>query len=252
MRSLKESGPRFCEVETIDGTVLVPFTVKRSRRLRYIRVSVNDLMEVTLKIPWQVSEVAAMEFFRSQGNWVAGMLKNGKRRLTLFEYLQKKPSLTVHGSKVDLVCGFVRGPARINYNRTDGKVHLKFDPRQPREPQILRLLKCFAKQTLKERTEYLAKIVGVRTNRIGVRDQRTVWGSCSDLRTVSLNWRIILLPPKLQDYLIFHELAHLTYLDHSSKYWKLLLSYDRAARKHDRQIANSFEQIMTIGRCNTH
>ena len=73
MRSLKESGPRFCEVETIDGTVLVPFTVKRSRRLRYIRVSVNELMEVTLKIPWQVSEVAAMEFFRSQGNWVAGI-----------------------------------------------------------------------------------------------------------------------------------------------------------------------------------
>lgn len=248
MRTSKEFGSRLCEVDTIDGKVLVPITVKRSRRLRYIRVSVNESMEVTLKIPWQVSETVAMEFFQSQGNWVGRMLKNKPRLLSLLEYLQKKPWLSVNGRKVKLVCGFIRGPARLDYDHIGKKVHLKFDPRQPRDPQIIQLLKGFAKQSLLERTRCLAERVGVQLNRVSVRDQLTVWGSCSDRGTVSLNWRIILLPPELQDYLIFHELAHLTHLDHSTGYWQHLLSYDPAARQHDWQIANSFARIMTIGR----
>ena len=248
MRTHKDFGPRLCEVDTTDGKVLVPVTVKRSRRLRYIRVTVNESMEVTLKIPWRVSEKVAMEFFQSQGNWVGRMLKNKPRRLSLLEYLQKKPWLSVNGRKVELVCEFTRGQTRIDCEHTGRQVRLKFDPRQPRDPQILQLLKGYAKHTLLERTRCLAEMVGVQVNRISVRDQLTVWGSCSDRGTVSLNWRLILLPFQLQDYLIFHELAHLTHLDHSPEYWNHLLRYDHDTRKHDKQIAHSFSHIMALGR----
>lgn len=58
--------------------------------------------------------------------------------------------------------------------------------------------------------------------RVSVRDQRTRWGSCSRRGTISLNWRLVQLPPFVCDYIILHELMHLREMNHSARYWKLV------------------------------
>ena len=68
----------------------------------------------------------------------------------------------------------------------------------------------------------LAEELGVRPSRITVRSQKTRWGSCSGSRTISLNWRLMLLPSLLVDYVLAHELCHLRHLNHSCRFWALL------------------------------
>jgi predicted metal-dependent hydrolase len=56
--------------------------------------------------------------------------------------------------------------------------------------------------------------------RVSIRNQRTRWGSCGRDGHITLNWRLVLMPPSVRDYVLIHELMHLRRMDHSSAYWR--------------------------------
>jgi len=72
--------------------------------------------------------------------------------------------------------------------------------------------------------------VAYRKLRIG--DQRTLWGSCSAKGTLSFNWRLVLAPLEVADYVVVHELCHLRVLDHSRRFWGLVESRRPRFREH--------------------
>lgn len=74
----------------------------------------------------------------------------------------------------------------------------------------------------KDRTSFWAPRLGVTPQRIAIKDQKTRWGSCSSTRTITYNWRVIMAPPAVQDYLVVHELSHMLVPNHSPKYWQLV------------------------------
>jgi len=63
---------------------------------------------------------------------------------------------------------------------------------------------------------------GLLWNRISIRGQRTMWGSCSAEGNLNFNYKIVLLPPELADYVIVHELCHLREMNHSKAFWDLV------------------------------
>jgi predicted metal-dependent hydrolase len=81
-----------------------------------------------------------------------------------------------------------------------------------------------AKQVFTEKTAYWAARLQVKPQRLALRDQKTRWGSCSSKGTISFNWRVIMAPPSVVDYLIVHELCHMLIPNHSAKYWELVQS----------------------------
>ena len=76
-----------------------------------------------------------------------------------------------------------------------------------------------ASAALPERLRELARHHGLEVSRVIVRNQRTLWGSCSRRGAISLNWRLMLMPPEVRDYILLHELAHLKHANHSRRFW---------------------------------
>jgi len=63
---------------------------------------------------------------------------------------------------------------------------------------------------------------GLKWNRVAIRNQRRCWGSCTSLKNLNFNYKLILLPPHLADYIIVHELCHLKELNHGKAFWDLV------------------------------
>jgi predicted metal-dependent hydrolase len=83
-------------------------------------------------------------------------------------------------------------------------------------------LRARARTELPPRLLEIAAEHGLTVTAVSIRNQRTRWGSCGPDGTISLNWRLVLMPPAVRDYVLIHELMHLKRLDHSPAYWKLV------------------------------
>ncbi|MBQ4493467.1 MAG: M48 family metallopeptidase [Elusimicrobiaceae bacterium] len=82
-----------------------------------------------------------------------------------------------------------------------------------------------AQQILPQKVAVWAQKMGVEYNNIVIKDQKTLWGSCSQKKNLNFSYRLIKMPLSIIDYLIVHELAHLIHFDHSPEFWACVGGY---------------------------
>lgn len=76
-----------------------------------------------------------------------------------------------------------------------------------------------ARKVLVEKTEYYAELLQVTYQKIRIGNQKTRWGSCSSRGTISYNWHLVLMPERILDYVVVHELCHVMEMNHSPGFW---------------------------------
>lgn len=72
----------------------------------------------------------------------------------------------------------------------------------------------------------------VTYDKVEIRNQRTKWGSCSSSGTLGLNWRLVMAPRAIAEYVVIHELAHLVEPNHTDEFWNLVARFDPDYREH--------------------
>lgn len=109
----------------------------------------------------------------------------------------------------------------------DGTVfHLYLQTKDDNPGQLVTdWLRQKADEVLKKRTQEWAEKIGVTYNHIVLKDQKTLWASCSGKKNINYSYRIIKMPPAVQDYLMVHELCHLVHMNHGPEYWQLVAQF---------------------------
>jgi predicted metal-dependent hydrolase len=108
---------------------------------------------------------------------------------------------------------------------------------------LARWLRRVARNFLATRLREIAGEEGFVVKRVEVRSQRTRWASCSRNGTISLNVRLMCVPPELVRHIMLHELCHTVRMDHSKHFWALLERYDRDWREHRRLLRAAWREI---------
>lgn len=106
-------------------------------------------------------------------------------------------------------------------------------------------LKGLGKIYLNKRVNFWIETTQSRVNRIRIKHVESLWGSCSTLGNVNLNWHLIMLDKQLIDYVIVHELMHLRQMNHSSAFWKEVAKYYPGYQEADKKL-NQFTWVIGI------
>jgi len=186
----------------------VEVTVRLNPRARRLIVKVHPSTgEVTVVAPSHRSLDRALDFARGETRWIARQLAR----------VPKTVSLGI-GAIIPLRgrdCLVLKGEAgRIRVNGRNEHV-----PRR-----LLDFLKREARKTLEARAIGFAARLGTKPRRVAVRDTASRWGSCSQSRSISFSWRLILAPDPVLDYVVAHEVAHLLEMNHGARFWRLVRS----------------------------
>lgn len=98
--------------------------------------------------------------------------------------------------------------------------------------------------TFLRRVEHYAPRMGVRPARVRVKDLRSLWGSCSARGNLNFNWRLLLAPPEVLDYVVVHELAHLMERSHSRRFWALVSEHCPEQRERRRWLKENGGRLL--------
>lgn len=104
---------------------------------------------------------------------------------------------------------------------------------------LIAWVKKIAKKQLSLQLARISQELKLPYTKLTIRDQKTRWGSCTEDKAISLNYKLIFFPPSLARHIMIHELCHTVHLNHSTDFWQLVASFDQDCQQHRRALKNS-------------
>ena len=101
------------------------------------------------------------------------------------------------------------------------------------------------KQYVKKRIPHFQTLIGVKAKSITVLDSPRTWGTCNSNRELTFNYKLIMAPPIVIDYVIIHELCHIHHMNHDRSFWRKVGMYDPNYKQHQAYL-EKFGGVMTI------
>jgi len=160
----------------------------------------------------QVEKIRMASERRADFHWTEGasVLLYGNSRLLHIKSDHRKKAFCVKDTKEGLV---VSGPV-VSYEEKEQEAAVK---------EAVKLwYRREARGYLEAKASSWSAVMNVGYGKIAVRDQATRWGSCSARGNLNFNWRLVLLPEELADYVVVHELAHRIQMNHSNAFWEIV------------------------------
>jgi predicted metal-dependent hydrolase len=199
---------------------------------------VVDASGVEVVVPRRMALRHVEPFVREKSRWIERTL----RRFREAEEALPPPELD-HGGSVPylgrellLRVSVERGRVRDHVALRGDVLHVKVG--RPGEDGVRHALERWyrrrARVEVTPRLDAAVRRAGTRYTTLTIRSQRTRWASCSSSGAMSFNWRLLLAPEPILDYVVEHEVAHLEVLDHSPRFWRLLESRCPEYREHER------------------
>jgi predicted metal-dependent hydrolase len=194
----------------------IPYTVRRSARARRVRVNVHAHSGVEVVLPARAPEREAAAAITELRPWIERRLEEA--RVTMAVLAGRGATLPYLGTTLQLVAE----PGRSRAHRRGERLLV---PDGDARPAIERFYRRAARSEVAPRLDRACAEAGLSYSGLDIRAQRTRWASCSSHGRMSFNWRLLLAPERVLEYVVWHEVCHLQVLDHSPRFWALLARY---------------------------
>ena len=198
--------------------MIKPDLISRSKR-KTISIVITSDAKVLVKAPLKISLNEINKFVYEKQNWIESKLNIITQNRSQFDDVINYKKMLILGIKYDIY-------------KSDNvkKIALESDklivPSKYTNEKILEIVKKwyinFANEIISNRYEEISKHIKLKGKEVLINNTRGRWGACTSKGRITFNFRIVMLPPKLIDYVIIHELCHLVEMNHSTKFWNLV------------------------------
>jgi predicted metal-dependent hydrolase len=179
-----------------------------------VRVTVDPARGVEVVLPRRAPEREAAAAIRELRPWI-------DRRIA--ELDRARAAVQARGQTVPYLgrpLALVVEPGRTRVHRRGDELLVPAGAAQA--PALERFFRRAAYAEIEARLDRACAAIGKTYSRLSIRSQRTRWASCSPSGSMSFNWRLLLAPEPVLDYVVWHEVCHLEVLDHSPRFWCLV------------------------------
>jgi len=205
------------------GTLTVP-VIRNARRKRLsLEISTSTPQGVVIRAPQRMLLRTIYQFVVQKEDWI-------------HQHLAQLPSpkekhLITNGTKLPFLAAEItlliqhgqRGKATLKDNQlTLPVVQSKLPLTKTINNKLITWYKQQALQHISQRSDYFSKKMHLHPQGIKVRDYKRRWGSCDHQGHLSFNWRLVMAPTDIIDYVVIHELAHLQEFNHSKRFWQIV------------------------------
>jgi len=215
------------------------YQIHRIPRKKNITLKLLTATELEISAPARIKTAELHELLQKKQNWI---LKKAAQRSAIEENpvnaaLTSGTQLLFQG-RLHLLQITVRDTKRPEIFLAPNKLSLSIPSHKTENASTvaLEVLRKWyienASRHFAEKTAFWAGRLNVRPLKINIRDQKSRWGSCSSRGNINYNWRIIMAPPEIMDYLVVHELCHMRIANHSSLYWELVAQFIPEYKQH--------------------
>jgi predicted metal-dependent hydrolase len=203
----------------IINDIKIDSLVRSDRKSLAIVLSTDG--SLTVRAPRKATMQDIDLFVQHHKNWIV------KKRIEIKEKVKNiKPRKFEDGE----ICLFLGKPFNIKIDNMQEvalrKVGDDFYLHEKAVPYAERVFEIWYKQRAIEilpvRAYKISKEMGLKYNRLGITGAKSRWGSCSSRKNINFSWRLMMAAPKVIDYVIIHELAHLKEMNHSAAFWKIV------------------------------
>jgi predicted metal-dependent hydrolase len=210
------------ETISLDNQSIV-YIIKRSYRARLVWLTYKAESGLHVTVPRNYNLNDLPDFLRRNARWI---IKHSRSAKLLSEKISGGlgDSLLLQGRSVPVVRRQCEGRESMDFDGQALTLDLN-DPTGDGGRLVRPWLENRARPVIRQKAEAWALRLGVKYERISIRNQRTRWGSCSRLGNLSFNWRLIMVPEPVLDYVVIHELCHLKEMNHQKSFWKQVALY---------------------------
>jgi predicted metal-dependent hydrolase len=197
------------------GMSEIAYTIRRSTRARRVRVNVHPHAGVEVVLPVRTPERAAAVAVAELRPWIERRL--GEAALMRARLRERAGTVPYLGETLTLEAE----PRRTRVLRKGNRLLV---PAGDARPALEGWYRRAARGEIAPRLDRATAEAGTPYQALAIRGQRTRWASCSATGRMSFNWRLLLAPASVLDYVVWHEVCHLAVMDHSPKFWALVES----------------------------
>ncbi len=216
---------------------LITYQIRRSQRARYIRLKITPHNGLEIVIPADI-DVDIEKVMQEQENWI----RNHLHRLQTF---QEPQQLYYLGEPHALEISTAGQRTTVTRLGLTIQVRLRADENDDAMGALEKWYRREARHYIIPRVEEWATLCGLRYGRVAIRGQRTRWGSCSAQHNLNFNWRLMMAPREVIDYVIVHELCHLAEMNHSPRFWRLVEKYYPTYKKWRKWLRENGFRLLT-------
>lgn len=206
--------------EVAFGRRTLRYTVQRSERRRTVGIAVSA-QGVTVLAPQAASAEILAGIVQGRGAWV---ISKQIRFSALREAAPRVQSFKDGSALLYLgrQCRLWRTGNLARTHRNGRRLEVPHLDEASLTAELERWYREQAVRVINQRVKFYARRLGTQPSAILIRDQRTRWGSCNAKGELRFNWRIVMAPMTLVDYVVAHELCHLEHMHHGPAFWKRL------------------------------
>ena len=202
----------------------ISYSIIRSFR-KTMAIQIHPRGEVIVRAPFFVGKRAITRFVGDHVEWIRKRLATQEQRkqdARAFSQTDSNGPFLYLGQEYPFVFNDIL-PRQFVF---DGEQFVVRSKDKEKMPQLLNnWYKKQARNKFEEKLWHFAEISGVKPQSLKLSSARTRWGSCSSVGNINLNWKLILTPEFVIDYVIWHELMHLKVHGHNKKFWDLVAKY---------------------------